>query len=213
MLDLVGFRSGRLVALERAFKVAGGYKWKCQCDCGNITYVLGTKLKQHTTRSCGCLHIETGQTINLQHGDSKSRLYNVWASMKSRCYNPHNSRYSSYGGRGIKVCDEWLDYKNFMQWAIANGYDYTAEYGKTTIDRIDVDGDYTPENCRFADLKTQANNTRRCVYIEHGGEVKTMSEWAITLGISESSFRERLERKLPDERLFHKGSLRLETKS
>lgn len=208
MLNLVGFRSGRLVVLEKADKVPGGYKWKCRCDCGNITYVLGTKLKQGATRSCGCLHVEVGKTVNLQHGDSRSRLYGVWSSMKSRCLNPHNTRFKDYGGRGIKVCDEWMSYEPFMLWALDHGYDYEAEYGKLTLDRIDINGDYDPSNCRLVDLKTQSNNKRGNIYITHNGETKTLTEWARFLGINYGTFKDRYTRGVSEDKLFYQGNLR-----
>lgn len=153
--NLVGKRFGKLTVIERAGESkSGNVKWLCECDCGNKTIVVGSFLKNGNTRSCGCGKIK--------HREKDKRLYSVWANMKNRCYNPHDIAYHIYGGRGIRVCDEWrTDFDAFKSWAIENGYDKDALYGKCTIDRIDVDGDYCPSNCRWVDMKTQAQNKRR----------------------------------------------------
>lgn len=158
--DITGQRFGRLVVIERA----GSNKskratWKCQCDCGSITIVVGYSLERGNTKSCGCLHGELLGKRNAKHGKTHSRLYGVWLGMKERCYNPNSNRYQNYGDRGIKLCDNWRDnFQAFYDWAMANGYDENAPYGQCTIDRIDVNGDYCPNNCRWVDLKAQRNN-------------------------------------------------------
>lgn len=133
--------------------------WLCLCDCGNQHICRGRVLRLGTTVSCGCLNQELRAKRSRKHGKRRSRLYGVWTSMKIRCYNPRNNRYKYYGGRGITVCDEWLhDFQAFYDWSMANGYDENAPRGKCTIDRIDNDKGYSPDNCRWVDMKVQSSN-------------------------------------------------------
>lgn len=166
--DLISRKFGRLTVVDKAASHVSPCGTRCamyicECECGNMVTVQGRNLRNGNTKSCGCHRSETTRTLHMKHGYAKrskeERLYHVWKSMLSRCYYKRNKRYSRYGGRGIRVCDEWRNsYESFRTWALENGYDENAPFGKCTIDRINNDGNYEPNNCRWVDFKTQANN-------------------------------------------------------
>ena len=199
-LNLTGMRFGKLTVLHKVKNHGRRTAWLCACDCGNTAEVTTESLRRGNTRSCGCLHGET-------HGCSDDRLYSVWRTMKARCENPNNGKYPDYGGRGIKVCDEWHEsFSAFREWALENGYDYDAERGACTIDRIDVDSNYEPSNCRWADAKTQANNQRPRTRIVKGIEVDykgrhypSLSSLARQYGFNSSRLERRIHRMSIDE--------------
>jgi len=171
-IDITGQKVGRLTVLSDTGKNSGSHTiWLCRCDCGQLTEVRSDRLRSSHTKSCGCLRKE------IKHGDScggkKSRLYGIWDSMKLRCFNPKQQGYKYYGGKGIKVCDEWKNsYLTFKAWALANGYQ-----DNLTIDRIDSDGNYCPENCRWLTL---AENVRNGAFKRWGGEHKAEQEVRIS---------------------------------
>ena len=130
---------------------------------------------------------------NTTHGMAHTRLYNVWCAMKSRCYNTNNPQYGNYGASGITVCEEWRsDFVAFREWAIFHGYDESAPRGKCTIDRINVNGGYCPENCRIATQMEQNNNRRDNRYFELNGEAHTLPEWSRTTGLNIGTLRDRV---------------------
>lgn len=186
--DITGQTFGRLTVLRRSPERGNGKKpvalWECRCECGNTVITSGWALRSGHTASCGCRKIK-----HLESYKHYTRLYNIWKAMRQRCNNPNNPRYSHYGGKGVRICDEWDKYVDFRAWALANGYDETK-----SIDRIDVDGNYEPSNCRWTDVKTQANNTTRNRRIPFRGKRMTMSEIADVLGVSYSTIQHRIER-------------------
>lgn len=201
--DLTGNRYGRLVVIKEAERPNGitqRHFWLCKCDCGKEKVVSSSELGAGRVKSCGCLQPEVSSKtltrLKTTHGKSGTRLYNIWSNMKIRCYNKGDKTYALYGARGIKVCDEWLNnYESFYEWAMKNGYDSTAPRGHCTLDRIDNDGDYCPENCRWATQKEQCNNTRKTRKITYNGETHTISEWAEITGTPAHTISDRLSYK------------------
>lgn len=173
--DLTGQKFGRLTVEEYLgyIKSKKPY-WKCKCDCGNYTIVDTYHLINGDTTSCGCLR--KGKDFSkYKHGLYKHKLYHIYHSMKQRCCNPQCSQYEGYGKRGVTICDEWLGdngFINFYTWSIENGYE-----DGLSIDRIDNDGIYSPDNCRWADNTVQLNNTRHNRWVTYNGESHTYAEW------------------------------------
>ena len=128
------------------------------------------------------------------------RLYSVWSTMKARCQNPNSTSYQIYGGRGIKVCDDWMQFDSFCEWAFENGYDENAPSGKCTLDRIDVDGNYEPLNCRWVDRTAQSNNRTSNRYVAVSGETDTLANWSRRLGLKYGTVRQRIHRGYSPER-------------
>lgn len=193
--DLTGQKFGRLTVLRQDYNKNSNNYWLCKCDCGNIKSIRTEHLKDGSTVSCGCYSREITSKRSITHNKTKTRLYRIWISMKCRCYDEKHETYKNYGGRGIKICDEWLsDFMNFYNWAMENGYDENAPRNICTIDRIDVNGNYEPDNCRFVDMKVQQNNRRNNHYITYNGETHTMKQWAEILNISTEAIRNRLKK-------------------
>jgi hypothetical protein len=181
--DLTGRVYGSLCVVEFAHIYHGHAYWLCRCECGSYTIARGSHLKAGNISSCGC------KKGNITHGESKTRLYNIWNNMKQRCQNPENTEYHRYGGRGISVCAAWGNYATFRDWALSHGY-----APNLSIDRKDNNGNYEPDNCRWATARQQANNTRQNRLIELDGQSYSVSEWARRLGIKQSTISMRINK-------------------
>lgn len=196
--DITGLRFGRLVVIRKLKsyeKKSRQYCWLCKCDCGNYTHGCANKLKEGLQKSCGCLKEEIKTDIgnvNRKYKFSDKRLYGVFKSMHSRCRDKNHREYHNYGGRGIKVCEEWNEtngYDAFAEWAIKNGYDSNADFGECTLDRIDTNKDYSPDNCRWITNKEQQANRRDSIILEYSGEKHCIAEWSRLLNVSEDKIR------------------------
>ncbi|MBQ5900599.1 MAG: hypothetical protein IIW86_01930 [Clostridia bacterium] len=188
--DLKGQKFGRLTVLERAanhISKSGSVRsqWLCKCECGKEIIVAGTNLTSGHTLSCGCIRAEKQFK---KHGLRHTKIYNVWNTIKQRCNNPNVNCYERYGGRGIKICDEWLDFMAFYNWAITNDYKEGL-----SIDRINNNGNYEPSNCQWVNAKSQANNRRSSRYITYNNETHTVAEWSRITGIKSSTLFERIK--------------------
>ena len=175
----------------------------CECDCGNTTTIEPTFWEKEIVKSCGCMQKELLRDAVTIHGYSGDRLYSVWYGMKERCLNPKNSNYRNYGGRGIEVCPEWLnDFEEFRNWSLKTGYDYNAPKGECTLDRIDVNGNYEPSNCRWITIQEQNKNKRpssewkkrELKKISVDGDSKTASEWCEIYGVTKSAVYYRMKK-------------------
>lgn len=207
--DLTGMRFGRLVVNHRVDDLVekSGYKlvmWSCTCDCGNTKIVRAKSLMRGDTKSCGCYVKEAQSKRASKHNGYGTRLYNVWNSIRQRCNNPKNKAYDDYGGRGIKMCKAWDDFSVFRKWALSSGYDESAPRRACTIDRVDVDGDYCPENCRWVDISTQNRNKRTTPYYEYNGERHSLMEWSAITGIKYQTLFKRYKSGLSAEDALEK---------
>lgn len=177
-IDLKGMKFGRLTVISYSHTNKGKMAcWRCACECGKEVVVSGSDLRTEKTKSCGCLNSERSSLRFKKHGKSKTRIYMIWCSMLKRCNNESDKGYKNYGGRGIKVCKRWLKFENFFA-------DMGEKPSGKSLDRIDNDGDYCPENCRWATRKQQARNTRAVALFEMDGKRKSIAEWAELYGIS-----------------------------
>ena len=185
--DISGKRFGRLMALRRSNIRKGDNYWECACDCGSISTVRGSLLLRGETQSCGCLGKQRLGEFNLSHGNTVSQKptpeYRAWQNMKTRCLNPKNRSYHCYGGRGITVCERWIDsFENFLE-------DMGERPEGTTLDRISVNGNYEPGNTRWATKLEQANNKRTNVFVTYQGVDLTIAELSKALNLTYANLR------------------------
>lgn len=207
-IDL-GTKFGRWTVIGKKIRRNNRTYILCKCDCGTIKEVQYQNLRNGISTSCGCYHKELLRKQKYVHGEKHTRLYSTWIKMRHRCNSPNDSHYNSYGGRGIKVCDEWeRSYQAFSEWAKANGYDESKSWKECSIDRIDNDKGYSPDNCRWVDYKTQANNRQNNIPITYKGMTKNVIEWSRELNISRNAIAYRYKKGLPLEEVFYVGNLK-----
>lgn len=185
------------VIREAGRNKSGGAMYLCRCSCGIERLVEGRSVRVGTSKNCGHDRIAKMQVARSKsernHGGKKERLYGVWSGMKDRCNNKRSRFYHRYGGRGITLCEEWdKSYENFRDWAYKNGYDDSLPKGQCTIERIDNNVGYSPENCVWATSKTQCNNRSNNHLIEYKGQTHTITEWAEITGIRKDTLRRRI---------------------
>lgn len=192
-VDLTNQKFGRLLVVKRMGSDKFKHSiWLCKCDCGNIKIIASNHLKRGNTKSCGCLAKEILSKRMSRHNMNGTRINRIWLRMKNRCNNKNDEHYKNYGERGIKVCNEWNDkengFMNFYNWAMQNGYK-----SDLTIDRIDVNGNYEPNNCRWITMFDQQSNKRNNYFIEYYGKRYTISQLSRHLKISKDTLRQRIK--------------------
>lgn len=186
MYDLSGKKFGKLTVLQRLRK-NNKSGWICLCECGNKVFSTTNRLLTGHSKSCGCLKRNT-----IIFDKTDKRIYNIWKKMKDRCFIKNSKSYCNYGGRGITICEEWkASFESFRDWALNNGYSCDL-----TLDRINVNGNYEPSNCRWATRRQQATNKRNCHYLNYNGETKTLTEWAEECGIPTNTLKSKLKKGL-----------------
>ena len=204
--DLTGLVFGRLTALEPIEQRSkhGYVQWLCRCECGNNSVIVPSgQLLSGNTRSCGCLGREAiikrnKSTAKYPESDRKSRLYSIWGGMIARTTYESQEAYKNYGGRGISLCDEWrTDFTTFRDWSLKNGYG-----DELSIDRIDNNRGYTPDNCKWSTRKEQNNNQRSNILLTHAGETHTAAQWAEIMGISKDCIYKRIQRGYSVDRIL-----------
>lgn len=184
--DNIGEKFNRLTVID-VERVGKHYYWICKCDCGNTTRTRSDWVKTGHTKSCGCRSLETRYPY--KHGMTKTRLFNTWQKMIARCEKENDKYYSNYGGRGIKVCEEWHDSTTFINWALENGYD-----DMLTIERKDINGDYCPDNCCWITMGKQARNRSTTRWVEYNGKTMSLAEVCEITNSKYSRVQDRLNR-------------------
>ena len=197
LIDLTNKQFGNLTVMYRVYPNNLTKKhtyWKCKCKCGKETVVSSNHLRTGHTKSCGCSHnyLKGSKSFLYKHGKRNTRLYGIWATMKSRCLNKNNIKYKNYGARGISIYSKWTDkengFMNFYNWAINNGY-----IEKLTLDRIDVNGNYEPNNCRWITLKEQNYNKTTTKYLTYKHRKKPLIKWAEEYHINHNTLYKRIK--------------------
>lgn len=199
VVQLQGQKFGRLLVIDESERIKDHRRWNCVCDCGNKVTVYQTCLMSGNTQSCGCLCSDVSRERLSVHGENNrnSRLHSIWNCMFDRCRNSNNPRYKDYGGRGISVCSSWTEYLSFKKWTLENGYS-----DDLTLDRIEVNGNYCPENCRWATHLEQQNNMRSNTLITFNGKTLTLAQWSREIGVQYGTLVARWSRGWNVERML-----------
>lgn len=204
---VIGKKSGRLTVVSYYGKSYKGNMWNCTCECGQTLTVATKDINSQNIKSCGCLKSDVLTKRNkgmATHNKTNTRLYRIWGNIKDRCYNENSKDYINYGSRGITICEEWLiNFESFYNWSMENGYKEDL-----TIDRINNDLGYSPDNCRWVSMKIQINNTRKNINITIGGITKTASEWADISGINSKTIIYRFKNGWDEDKLLIKPNRR-----
>ena len=207
--DITGQKFGRLTVIKRVpNQRVATTRWLCRCECGKIKEFDKNNLVNGHTASCGCYSREiiTNNKYRESHGLSYTRIYHIWQSMKQRCYDKNVKEYKHYGLKNVSVCDEWMDFEVFYEWSKKSGYKHNL-----TIDRINCNGNYIPENCRWTTIKVQNRNKRNTVYLTKSGIKKSMGEWSELLNIPMSTMVNRRNKGLGDEDVLNNDYRRHKT--
>lgn len=201
-VDLTGMRFGKLIVVKKLkINPHREMEWLCLCDCGNEYVSTSNRLTTGKTTCCHSCAMKKISDTNKKHGCEPRKLWNMFQNMKTRCYNKKYFLYHRYGGRGITVCDEWKnDFIAFRKWAFDTGWDESL-----TLDRIDNDKGYCPENCKWSSVREQANNRSTNVYLEHNGQKDTLANWSRRLNIPYHVLQARLYKGLPDDQILSDG--------
>jgi hypothetical protein len=185
--SMIGKKFGKLTVIDKLPSDRHGARALCKCDCGATKVAYLYRLKSGANQSCGCTNRDRLTKMHFKHGMTNTRLFRIWSSMRERCTNSNAINYKNYGGRGIAICKEWDEFIPFMEWALSNGYNYAL-----AIDRIDNDGNYSPDNCRWVTPAENSNHKRNSVILSYGGKTQTISQWADEYGIGRSTLRNRI---------------------
>jgi len=192
-LELTGKKFGRWTVLGFAYVKSKKTYWECLCDCGNKCVIVVCSLTGGKTKSCGCF--QKRFPSNLRHGMCGTKFYNIWMNMKARCLNKDYYKYHRYGGRGIKICDRWLkSFKNFKDDMYKSYLEHSNKYSEkdTTIERVNNDGNYCPENCSFANFTEQANNRSSNCLLTFNGQAMNITQWAKKLNFNIGTLNDRI---------------------
>jgi len=196
-IDLTGKTFGHWFVIKKEFVKNGKWHWKCKCDCGKIKSVDGGTLRSGLSISCGCNRDLLTGNRSRKHGGRGTRLYSIWKGMRKRCFKQNDTSYKNYGGRGITICKDWNDFSIFREWSFKTHYSE-----KLTIDRIDNNGNYEPNNCRWTTQKIQANNTRKNHWVVINRKKMTITDCARIAGITPSNILSRISRGYSGENLL-----------